>query len=113
MWSKATCINIVSTNIVGTGGAKPCHFCGSFAHAFANNMAREEGRHVHEQIIQRGYKSNVFVGNCLINMYAKCGSIEDVWGLFNRMPMHDAIAWSAMIMGHVKCGQGHKALELS
>jgi pentatricopeptide repeat protein len=29
------------------------------------------------------------------------------------MPMHDIITWSAMILGHVKCGQGHKALELS
>jgi pentatricopeptide repeat protein len=112
MWLRATNINIVSTNIVGRGGAKPCHFCGSFAHAFANNMAHEKGRHVHEQIIQRGCKSNVFVGNCLIDMYAKCGSIEDVRRLFNMMPMHDVIAWSAMNLGHVKCGQGHKVLEL-
>jgi hypothetical protein len=75
MWSRATNINIVSTNIVGRGGAKPCHFCGSFAHAFANNMAREKGRHVHEQIIQKGYKSNVFVGNCLTEEYKGCSEI--------------------------------------
>jgi pentatricopeptide repeat protein len=106
MWSRATSINIVSTNIVGRGGAKPWHFCGSFACAFANNMAREKGRHVHEQIIQRGCKSNVFVGNCLIDMYAKCGSIEDVWRLFNMMPMHDVIAWSAMNLGHVNVDKG-------
>jgi hypothetical protein len=46
-------------------------------------------------------------------MYAKCGSIEDAWRVFNRMAMHDVIAWSAMILGQVKCGQGHKVLELS
>jgi pentatricopeptide repeat protein len=76
-------------------------------------MALEEGRCVHEQIIQSRYKSDVFVGNCLIDMYAKCGSIEDAWRVFNRMAMHDVIAWSAMILGQVKCGQGHKVLELS
>jgi pentatricopeptide repeat protein len=46
-------------------------------------------------------------------MYAKSGSIEDAWRVFNRMAMHDVMAWSAMILGHVKCGQGHKVLELS
>ncbi|KAH8968189.1 hypothetical protein BDL97_03G116400 [Sphagnum fallax] len=71
-------------------------------------MALEEGRCVHQQIIQSGYKSDVFVGNCLIDMYAKCGSIEDAGRVFNRMAMHDVIAWSA-----IKCGQGHKVLELS
>jgi pentatricopeptide repeat protein len=25
----------------------------------------------------------------------------------------NVVAWSAVILGHVKCGQGHKALELS
>ncbi len=39
-------------------------------------------------------------------------SIKDAQRLLNMMPMHDVIAWSAMILGHVKCGQGHKVLEL-
>ncbi|CAK9212376.1 unnamed protein product [Sphagnum troendelagicum] len=46
----------------------------------------EEGRCVHQQIIQTGLKSNVFVGITLVDMYAKCGSIEDAWRLFNNMP---------------------------
>jgi len=54
-------------------------------------MALEEGRCVYEQIIQSGYKSDVIVGNCLIDMYAKCGSIEDAWRVFNRMTTHDGL----------------------
>jgi pentatricopeptide repeat protein len=27
-----------------------------------------------------------FVGITLVDMYAKCGSIEDAWRLFNNMP---------------------------
>ncbi len=37
----------------------------------------EDGRLVHEQLIQSGCKSDVFVVSSLVDMYAKCGSIED------------------------------------
>jgi pentatricopeptide repeat protein len=46
----------------------------------------EDGRLVHKQLIQSGYKSNVFVCKSLVDMYAKCGSIEDAWRVFNKMP---------------------------
>jgi pentatricopeptide repeat protein len=39
----------------------------------------EEGRCVHHQMIQSGLESDVFVGSSLVDMYAKCGSIEDAW----------------------------------
>jgi hypothetical protein len=37
----------------------------------------EEGRCAHEQIIQSGWDSDIFVGHSLVDMYAKCGSMED------------------------------------
>jgi len=80
--------------------------------ACANATSLKEGRHVHEQIMQSGCESNIFVGNSLIDMYAKCGSIEDARRVFNRMVSRNAISWNALILGYVKCGQGHKALEL-
>jgi hypothetical protein len=39
----------------------------------------EEGRCVHHQMIQSGLELDVFVGSSLVDMYAKCGSIEDAW----------------------------------
>jgi pentatricopeptide repeat protein len=75
-------------------------------------LALEEGRCAHEQITQSGCESNVFVGSSLVNMYAKCGSLEDAQRLFNRMPIHDVVCCNAIIYGHVKCGQGQKALEV-
>jgi pentatricopeptide repeat protein len=45
-------------------------------------------------------------------MYPKCGSIEDAWRVFNKMPSQNVVTWSTMIFGHVKCGQGQKALGL-
>ncbi len=72
----------------------------------------EEGRRVHQQIIESGFESNDFVGSSLVDMYAKCGSIEDAWRVFDKMLTHDVVSWNAIILGYVKCGQGHKALAL-
>jgi pentatricopeptide repeat protein len=80
--------------------------------ACANIIALEEGRCSHEQIIQSCYASAAFVGNSLVDMYAKCGSMEDARRVFNKLPSCDVICWNYMILAHVKCGQGQKALEL-
>ncbi len=47
-----------------------------------------------------------------MDMYAKCGSIEDGWRVFNKMPSQNVVTWSSMILGHVKCAQGQKARGL-
>jgi pentatricopeptide repeat protein len=48
----------------------------------------------------------------LVDMYAKCGSLEDAWRIFNEMTPRDVVIWNAMILGHTKCGQENKAQEL-
>jgi pentatricopeptide repeat protein len=80
--------------------------------ACANIEALEEGKHVHEKIIESGWDTDVFVGSSLVDMYAKCGSLEDAWRVFKKMPSRDVVTWTTMILGHVKCGHGQKALEL-
>jgi len=51
----------------------------------ANLIPTEEGKCVHQKIIQMGLESNVFVGSSSVDMNAKCGSIEDVWRMLNKM----------------------------
>jgi pentatricopeptide repeat protein len=81
--------------------------------ACARVEALEEGRLIHEQIIRCGCESNVFLGNSLIDMYAKCRSMEDAGRVFGMMHTRNIVAWTSMILGHVKCGEGQKALALS
>jgi pentatricopeptide repeat protein len=57
-------------------------------------------------------ETDVFVGNSLVDIYAKCGSMEDAQRVFDKMPSWNVVTWTAMMLGHVRCGQGHKALEL-
>jgi len=80
--------------------------------ACASVLALEEGRCVHHEIIQSGLELDVFVGSSLVDMYAKCGSMEDAWSVFNKMPSRNVVTWTAMILGHVQCGQGQNALGL-
>ncbi len=47
-----------------------------------------------------------------MDMYAKCESMEDAWIIFNKMPFQNVVTWTTMILGHLKCIQGQKALEL-
>jgi pentatricopeptide repeat protein len=56
----------------------------------------EDGRLVHKQLIQTGCESDVFV-EVLVDMYAKCGNIEDAWRVFNKMPSQNVVTWTSMI----------------
>jgi pentatricopeptide repeat protein len=80
--------------------------------ACANVAVIEEGRCVHQQIIQSGLESDVFAGSSLVDMYAKCGSIEDAGKVLKEMPSRDVASWTAMICGQVQCREGQNALEL-
>ncbi len=80
--------------------------------AYASGLALEEGRCVHQQIIQHGLEFDVFVESSLVDMYANRGSLEDAWSVFNKMPARNVVTWTAMILGHVQCDQRRKALGL-
>jgi pentatricopeptide repeat protein len=81
--------------------------------ACATLGALEEGRDIHEQIVQNGCESDIFVGSSLFDMYAKCRVVEDAQRVFKQMKTRNVVSWNAMILGHVKHGHGQRALELS
>ncbi len=79
--------------------------------ACASEVGLEAGRCAHEQIIQSSCESDSVVGSSLVTMYAKCGSIEDAWSVFNKMPSKNLVSWNAMLAGFAMHGHGNKALE--
>ncbi|KAJ7538130.1 hypothetical protein O6H91_11G035300 [Diphasiastrum complanatum] len=79
--------------------------------ACSSITALEEGRHVHAQIINSNYEADITLGNCLANMYSKCGSIEDACRVFNDMEMCNVVGWSAIMQGYIRCGKGENALR--
>jgi pentatricopeptide repeat protein len=55
-------------------------------YACASADALEEGRCTHEQIMESLCNSDIFVGNILVGMYVKCGSMEEAWRVSDKMP---------------------------
>lgn len=52
------------------------------------------------------------MGSSLINMYAKCGEINDARHLFDLMSVRDASSWNGLIAGYMKAGDLKAAEEL-
>jgi len=77
-----------------------------------NRKALEEGRLVHTHIINSGFNSNLFLLNSIVNMYAKCESMEDARQVFDGMQKRDMVTWTALISGHVQNQHGEEALKL-
>lgn len=92
---------------------KPDSFvCSSLLNACANLSAYEQGKQLHVHAIKFGFMSDIFASSSLVNMYAKCGSIEDAHRAFSEIPQRGIVLWSAMIGGLAQHGHGKEALKL-
>eukprot|EP01018_Ginkgo_biloba_P029187 Gb_18176 [translate_table: standard] len=93
-------------------GVQPDNFTiPSVLKACAGLAALEQGKEIHTYIIRSGFESDAFVGNALVDMYAKCGSIVDARQVFDQMPQRDLVSWNAMISGYAQNGHGDEALN--
>jgi pentatricopeptide repeat protein len=48
----------------------------------------------------------------LVDMHAKCGSIEDVLEMFSKMSIHSVVAWTAMLQDMSCVGLVGKLLDI-
>ena len=78
----------------------------------ASTGALEWVKDVHRHILEGGYELDVRVGNALVHMYAKSGSIEDAQLVFERMEECNVRTWNIIIGGLGQHGRGQDALEL-
>eukprot|EP01018_Ginkgo_biloba_P001986 Gb_13633 [translate_table: standard] len=94
-------------------GIKPNEFTfGSVLCASANLPLLGQGKQVHGLVIKSDFKSNVFVGSALVDMYTKCGSIDDARKQFDQMPERNSVSWNAMVAGYAQHSCGEEALNL-
>ncbi|XP_057954573.1 pentatricopeptide repeat-containing protein At2g29760, chloroplastic [Malania oleifera] len=73
--------------------------------ACAKKLDVEFGRWVHSYIERNGNSQNLTLNNAMLDMYTKCGSIEDAKTLFDRMVEKDIVSWTTLLAGYTKVGE--------
>ena len=87
-------------NLLSSLGTKPNHLLlppifKSSAALFSINL----GQALHAYAVKQGHTSCHSVSKALLNMYAKCGKLDDCKKLFARMSFHDPVVWNIILSG--------------
>lgn len=69
-----------------------------------------QARCLHGYLIRSGFSDKIFVGSALLDLYSKCGSVDDAVGVFESFSERDVVLWSAMVAGFGVNGHGEKAM---
>ncbi|XP_072993649.1 pentatricopeptide repeat-containing protein At5g08510 [Typha latifolia] len=81
--------------------------------ACANLGAMGLGERIERYARENKLAGNVFVGNALVEMYAKCGDVERARRVFDEMGgRRNLCSWNSMVMGFAVHGRWREALEL-
>ncbi|KMT06853.1 hypothetical protein BVRB_6g151940 [Beta vulgaris subsp. vulgaris] len=72
----------------------------------------EMGRQIHCQCIVTTASSELKVGNSLLDMYARCGRLEEANLIFQSLSNQDTVPWTAMISALVQTGYHEKGLKI-
>ena len=86
------CQGIIPDEVSFAWSLKTCSSIGVVAIAKCQNL--------HAEIEMNGMlKTSQNVGNAVVDMYAKCGSLEKAKEVFDRLPIRDIVSWNALICG--------------
>ncbi|KAI4351864.1 hypothetical protein L6164_006169 [Bauhinia variegata] len=79
--------------------------------ACAHLGAIDHGKWVHGYLRRSGLECDLVIGTALVNMYGKCGHVDQAFEIFKEMPEKDASAWTAMISVFALNGLAEKAFD--
>ena len=71
--------------------------------------ALDIGKWVDTYASERGLHHDIYVGTALIDMYAKCGNLDNALRVFENMPQKNEVSWNAMISALAFHGQAQAA----
>lgn len=79
-------------------GVKPNHVtCISILQACSDVAATDLGHVTHADMIENGLQIDAYVITGLIDMYAKCGCVEDARSVFDKSSDRSVVIWSALM----------------
>ncbi|KAG9445148.1 hypothetical protein H6P81_016488 [Aristolochia fimbriata] len=99
---------------IASGGVSPDGITlATVLSACATLGALDQGKWVHRYLRRRGLEFDVVIGTALVDMYGKCGCVDQATEAFQEiMPKKDVLAWTAMINVFSDHGLAGEAIEL-
>lgn len=80
--------------------------------ACAAIAAKIEGIQAHAVLFKTGFIVNFFVSSSLVDMYSKCGSLNEAYSVFSRTQEKNDVLLNAMISGFSRHGRSMEAMIL-
>lgn len=80
--------------------------------ACASTLVPQQGKQVHGFAVRSGLVDDVFVGNALVDMYAKCSKMSEANRVFEQMKEKDVVSWNVMVTGYSQIGSFDDVLSL-
>ncbi|GAB2285485.1 hypothetical protein Dimus_019934 [Dionaea muscipula] len=80
--------------------------------ACAGIQALNQGRQIHAQSCAFGYSDDISIGNALVNLYVRCGKVQDAYLAFEKNVAKDNISWNSLISGLAQSGHFDEALQI-
>lgn len=71
-----------------------------------------QGKEAHAKVITSGLEGNVVVESSVVDMYAKCGLVEDSREVFDRMRVRNGVSWCALLTGYCQSGDYKAVISL-
>ncbi|KAH0468656.1 hypothetical protein IEQ34_001888 [Dendrobium chrysotoxum] len=102
------------SNMLKDGSSSPNAFTISCAlMACARLSVLRFGREIHAYVFRNQYEAEIlFVNNCLIDMYSKCGHIDAAQKVFYRIPQKNYVSFTSLMTGYGMHGRGEDALSI-
>ncbi|KAK4367128.1 hypothetical protein RND71_015008 [Anisodus tanguticus] len=82
----------------------------SLLSAIGSLGAKKLGQQLHVLTFKLGMDSRLFIGNAVIAMYFKCGSLDGIQ-VFDEMVERDIVTWNALLTGCAQNGLGKEAIS--
>lgn len=94
-------------------GVKPDNFTyATILDTCANLATAGLGKQIHAQIIKLDLQSDVYISSTLVDMYSKCGNMQDSRLMFEKTQKRDFVTWNAMICSYAHHGHAEGALKM-
>ena len=77
-----------------------------------NKNSVSEAQIVHGHIMKTVTQEDLFVMTFLINVYAKCGSMENAQKVFDNLLRRNVVSWTTLMTGYVQNSQPEIAIQI-